>query len=424
MKRLPWLALLAWPLLLWAGCGSPLVGAECRPGHVLCDGVCVDPGSDPDHCGGCGMSCGVFECGAAECTDRIRDDADLDGGLPDGRMPGDGDSGDGASRSDAGESPAGAGSPFLPDGGFGFPDVAVSVGCGLGQTACGSQCSDLQRDPDHCGACGVQCAQDEFCVAGTCIDRCDPPLRLCGNQCVDSEDDPNHCGGCGRECRSGLCVDAACSDVVAGHVVVVGHDYTRGRAETMRRMAGNALFLAQGAPVEALVYTGEASQSSVDGVHGAFNRIVALDGRDWERTEVDPDDLPAQLLSASALVIHAQHGASDDELIELGQRWGMAISQFLLRGGVVVRFETHSDDNGGTHQLLEPAGLFGAEGREEVGGGALTVLNPGVGVAARATRNYSAADVTVRFLGHDGTGQVVVEDAQGEPVVIHRVVAP
>ena len=52
------------------------------------------------------------------------------------------------------------------------------------------------------------------------------------------------------------------------------------------------------------------------------------------------------------------------ELTTLGQKWGLALSQFLLRGGVVVVFETASNSNVGTYRILSPSGLFTADKRE------------------------------------------------------------
>ncbi|MCA9658066.1 MAG: hypothetical protein KC486_06965 [Myxococcales bacterium] len=40
----------------------------CPEGEEVCDGACVDTSSDPDHCGGCGESCGEAEsCEAGVC---------------------------------------------------------------------------------------------------------------------------------------------------------------------------------------------------------------------------------------------------------------------------------------------------------------------------------------------------------------------
>jgi hypothetical protein len=316
------------------------------------------------------------------------------------------------------------GSPFLSDGGFDFPDTQVGLGCSVGQQACGGECANLATSREHCGACGVQCSSDEYCVDGECLDRCESPLQLCGGSCVRFDSDPRHCGRCGNVCRSGLCVGGVCADAVAGHVVAVGHDYTAGSSETMRRMVANAIFLARGAPVRVLEYRGEAQDGSISGVRRAIDAIEMIDGRTWQSRVAEVDDVPLELAESDAFLVHAQRGATDDELLELGQRWGLALSQFLLRGGVIVVLETDAPENDGTFQVLAPAGLFDAAAREPAADGRLMVVEPGVGVAARATREYPSVPGTVHFLDVMTPGEPIVRDSEGEPVVVYRVVAP
>jgi hypothetical protein len=203
MKTRFWLAL---PLLLLGACKSPIVGAECRPGFVDCDGLCVDVEQDHRHCGACGQACGIFTCSDGECTDELRRDAAVSE-VDAGPEPQDGaaDASEGG-RPPPGNTPGGVGAPFL-DGAISLPDGGLPSGCGIGQTACNAACAVLQTDPDHCGACGVACAPDEFCVAGECRDICDPPLTLCGTLCVLLDDDWRHCGACNNVCASGICRD-------------------------------------------------------------------------------------------------------------------------------------------------------------------------------------------------------------------------
>jgi hypothetical protein len=47
---------------------SVSVSVDCGPGISNCNGVCADTTSDPDNCGGCGISCGGDECIASACT--------------------------------------------------------------------------------------------------------------------------------------------------------------------------------------------------------------------------------------------------------------------------------------------------------------------------------------------------------------------
>lgn len=49
-------------------------------------------------------------------------------------------------------------------------DSSGSLGsaCPAGATLCGSQCSNLQGDPDNCGACGTVCVHGSICNLGVC----------------------------------------------------------------------------------------------------------------------------------------------------------------------------------------------------------------------------------------------------------------
>lgn len=44
--------------------------------------------------------------------------------------------------------------------------------CKKDQSRCNGKCRNLQTDPKHCGGCGVQCAEDQNCVAGVCSVPC------------------------------------------------------------------------------------------------------------------------------------------------------------------------------------------------------------------------------------------------------------
>lgn len=68
---------------------------------------------------------------------------------------------------------------------------------------CLGQCVDLQTDDDHCGGCGISCADaGARCVDGLCQCR-GVSDELCDRQCVLTRSDIRHCGGCGRTCVAG-----------------------------------------------------------------------------------------------------------------------------------------------------------------------------------------------------------------------------
>jgi hypothetical protein len=86
------------------------------------------------------------------------------------------------------------------DGGFVTRTISVAA-C----TTCGSDCVDLQTNPDHCGACNKPVGRGT-CVNGAAV--CPTGTTACGGTCADTSTDPNNCGGCGVVATSGMtCVN-------------------------------------------------------------------------------------------------------------------------------------------------------------------------------------------------------------------------
>jgi hypothetical protein len=427
MKRV-WL-LLSFICCGASGCDSPIVGAECKTGFTLCDGVCVDLHADFRNCGTCGRGCGRFVCEEGICsTTQLRDGGLIEGGSLDGSLL-DGGAGEGGTSEGGtldggpdGSTTDGGTLDGGPDGGGTFnPDSGLG-GCGLGEQECSGVCSNPAADPAHCGTCDNACLSTEVCSAGSCGIECDPPLVQCDGQCFDLATDPDHCGACGTRCTSGICEDGSCADAIAGQAVVIGHDFVSPPNTAMRRLAGNAVFLARGAPVRVLVYRGEASDASANGVETAIDAVKRELGRDWQKIAAIESILPLQLASADALLVHAQAGASKSTLVKLGQQWGNAIAQFLVAGGVVVVFDAPSTTNDGTFRVLEAAHIFEADSRESVTSQQLTLRTPGLGVAVRVPDRYMSATNTVHFNAVSTPGAFVVVDRDDLPVVVQRVI--
>src|SRR5262249_26305538 len=124
----------------------------CEAPQNQCGGSCVDPNSDPQNCGRCGMVCAP---------------------------------------------------------GQGCSNSACQMGGDLNLTQCGSACVNLQQDPLHCGDCNNRCSSGGSCVGGQCQGGdCISPRIKCGTQCVDPRSDHGNCGGCGAACSP----DAVCSN--------------------------------------------------------------------------------------------------------------------------------------------------------------------------------------------------------------------
>ena len=432
------------------GCGSPLVGLECKAGYDRCGEGCFDPENDRNHCGGCDIQCAADEmCISGGCTDDFDsgdgdsgdgDSGDGDGGAGDGGA-GDGGAGDGG---DGGFPPGGDGGMDAEidggadDGGWAdvdLPPLCTGPGspadcvCELGELVCMESCVNPQIDTFNCGTCGNNCNEvpppdgEYFCVGGVCQLTCNEPYLLCTpSRCVDAQNDPFNCGGCNNVCESGLCEDGLCLDATAGHVIVVGHDLSSpANTQALRRIAGNAIFLPPRPMLRAVLYQEHAAAGATNGVVTAINEATANTGRVLLSvpTPGNPPaaDVPALLARADVLVVVSQAEASDAQLMEIGTAWSRALREFVRRGGVVVLFDG-GGANAGTQQILQAAGLFAASSREALLPRTLNIESPGDAVASAVPSRYQSQEHTVGYEVSDGT--VVVSDrATGRAVVVH-----
>lgn len=84
--------------------------------------------------------------------------------------------------------------------------------CAAGMASCGGVCTNLQADPNNCGACGTSC-NGLFCSLGQCSSECAPGLTACGQACENLLTSSQNCGACGNTCASGVCSNGVCGGV-------------------------------------------------------------------------------------------------------------------------------------------------------------------------------------------------------------------
>lgn len=391
------------------GCLDPVVGAECEEGLEYCNGQCITFDTY-ENCGGCGFHCGPYLCVNGRCdTSQWRDDAGYD--FPwDTGIEGEAD----VIEVDAGDAaPVDVPDASLPS------DVGLTDSCPLGQMECDGEC--VPSNVEHCGSCDNACASEQFCAGDHCVDDCEDWETRCDDLCVDLMWDPNHCGGCNNHCISGICAAGECADATAGHLVVIGHNYTNATV-VMQRLAGNAVFLSVGAPVRVLVFEGDALPQSIEGTDRAIEYVAKETGREWQR-EVAIDGLVTlQLASADVFVVYAQQNARNNQLEKYGESWGVALSGFLRQGGVVVLFDGVGD-NQGTFQILKPAQIFEAAELVEVPNNTtLSVIDLSDQIALNVPQLYVSRGDTVGYESISTPGNVVVTDSDEVPIIIHRVI--
>ncbi|MFO0686574.1 MAG: hypothetical protein U0234_31225 [Sandaracinus sp.] len=451
--------------LLALGCScSALVDIPCEQGYVACERQCVRVYDDPLHCGGCGVVCPSGVCTAGVCEGgsagdggwepgdgSVRSDAgapiDPDAGVaPDGAAadawiaPGDampGDAGVAAldawsDGTDAWSADRDGGVPVdldaaVDDAALSTEDAAISATdagdtipiCDLGETPCGSDCVLLGSDATHCGACDVSCTASEVCSAGTCVTRCDPGLTACGRDCVDTTTSPMNCGGCGIVCPTGICVDSECVAGYAGHLVVIGHDYTAA-LPPMDAVLGNAVHLGTPSMPRVLRYRGAVRAASALGIEASLAR-----GRPLVVEETaDPSAVPALLAADDVFLVYPQPDAAVEDLEALGTTWSRALTTFLARGGTIVALDAPpngEEDSEGAVAWLAAAGLVDLVPRRSATGQVLTVVAPADALAVGLPLAYRAQVDSVRWFGSDLPAVIAAPEGA---VVMHRTVVP
>jgi len=185
LLRSSWLSLLA--AVVVAGCSVQYSGARGTSGAsstgsdggaqgtegcdgLVCDGACVDPQSDAEHCGACSTEClAETVCVAGLCRRPCGDDCH---------------------------------DPFEYCAGS-FCE------CAPGLTDCAGACVDLDNDFEHCGLCNRECEEDQACGEGQCQPQeCPGFADACDGSCTDTDADPLHCGGCSVACD----IDETCAE--------------------------------------------------------------------------------------------------------------------------------------------------------------------------------------------------------------------
>ena len=122
-------------------CNGGACSVSCPGAEVNCAGACVDPSTDPTHCGA------TVGCGA--------------GGM------------------------GSAGTPCVM--GTACANGICAATCGAGQVVCSGACTNTAVDPANCGACGTVCtappSATPYCSSGGCGASCKPGFVSSGGGC-------------------------------------------------------------------------------------------------------------------------------------------------------------------------------------------------------------------------------------------------
>jgi hypothetical protein len=453
------------------GCGADngVVGGVCAPGYTECSAYCVDLKTDDANCGVCGNPCtGGTSCQGGTCGSGI--DSSVDATV-DATLDGDGevdldarprcDASDpcrtdcrpptGVVCSDSGEAgpdsgdatvEGGEGGPLdggdaeagpLDGGDGGPPFDAEPPDADKGDTSTDA-CTPPYNTVDHCGACDISCQPTEVCALNgqgrfSCQPKCPVPLVNCGGACVNLLRDPFNCGLCGNVCPSRLCVLGTCQGEVAGNAVVIGHDFLQSSANTQQvKLLDNATFLNNTSSLRILAYERYADLVASGRVkthlaNYASTHNVALT---ITPTVKDDDVATLDIKKQDVLIVFDQPGAPPGAMGAFGARVAARLAAFTIGGGIVISLD------GGQGIKEMPAFTTGAG---LLASSASTVLAPGAPLRVIATNdalsrglvNQYAAEVnTVRLTTTEPQSAktifVVIDQATGQPVVVHKIV--
>ncbi len=219
--------------------GTDATDGDATPcdGGASCSGVCVDLGTDPNHCGDCTIDCTSypFVAGpAAHCTGGA---CDLTGACQAGHGDCDGIATNGCETDLTSSTHCGACAVTCTGATPLCASSAAAYSCVSGCTAptpdlCNSSCVNVASDTSHCGACGMACATGPhatpLCTAATCGITCDTGYADCDRNpatgCeVDLRIDPTHCGSCANACVTAPSSTAVCAAGTCSFVCTPGH---------------------------------------------------------------------------------------------------------------------------------------------------------------------------------------------------------
>ncbi len=95
--------------------------------------------------------------------------------------------------------------------GAGSDCVGGACTCAAGLTNCKGTCLNLMENGASCGACGNVCGAGLVCSGGVCTTACAPGETQCGTSCANVEVSVTHCGVCDNGCEAGTaCANGAC----------------------------------------------------------------------------------------------------------------------------------------------------------------------------------------------------------------------
>ncbi len=257
---------------------------------------------------------------------------------------------------------------------------------------------------------------------------------VCNAVCVDPMTDPFNCGGCGNVCQSLLCSAGKCQGSVAGHAVVIGHDFAGAYSAAQAKVLGNAATLPPGNTIQVRSYEQYAAPNAVNAVKSVITAAAQAQNRTVTYTTASqPSDVSSAMTNQNTdvLVVYDQSKAPASTLAGIGAGWASALATFEQSGGVVIVLDGQGGQDPQMPALIKSAQILDVSSDTVVQSGTpLLVAAPQDAVGLGVLSPYGAGKHTVHFACNEPNANMVtyvVEDPSGDagasqPVVVHKVV--
>jgi len=262
---------------------------------------------------------------------------------------------------------------------------------------------------------------------------CLPTELYCSGVCIDPMTDPFNCGVCGNVCPTLLCAAGKCQGLVAGHMVVIGHDYQGSFSSAQAKVLSNAVLLASPKNIKVRSYEENSSIAAVAKVKSTLTAAAISQGRTITYTvATQSSDVTSMTTSnTDVLVVYDQLNAGAGTLATLGAGWAATLATFTQGGGMVVVLDGQGGANPQMAALIKSANILDVASDTFVKvGTALVVVAPQNAVGLGVLSPYGAGVRSVHFACNEanaGFVTYVVVDPTGDagttaPVVVDKII--
>lgn len=205
-------------------CSEGACASSCSVTNTNCSGSCVDTNTNPVHCGNCATACALANVMTDACVNGACAVAACGAGFGDC----DGVAANGCetvtTASDINNcGGCGLRCQYANAGAQCNAGTCARTGCDLGFADCDGDpangCEvDTRADNGNCGTCLNACGGGQVCSVGACATTCGGGMTNCSGGCFDLTSSPSHCGACANSCSTGpqsiaVCAASSCASV-------------------------------------------------------------------------------------------------------------------------------------------------------------------------------------------------------------------